>query len=233
LLAYRELDDALALTEIAITKLLDGRRGKNTRHKLGGLFRQSVFGRLAGYDDVNDAERLARDPAMRAIIGREGLERLAASSSQIGRVETEWLASDANLAALMDLPGAWIDQVHERKPPGGIVLDMDSSKSPTPGQQEGSAWNGHFGCTCYHSLFVFNQYGDLERSLLRAGHVHSAEDRRGARGHPLHGALAGQAGLAAADRPPPDAAGGTASQEADRDLRQLPLSAKGWSRLVG
>jgi hypothetical protein len=63
-----------------------------------------VFGRLAGYEDVNDAERLARDPTMRAIIGREGLERLAASSSQIGRFETEWLASDANLAALMDLP---------------------------------------------------------------------------------------------------------------------------------
>jgi Transposase DDE domain group 1 len=48
LLAYRELDGALELTDMAITKLLDGRRGKNTRHTLGGLFRQSVFGRLAG-----------------------------------------------------------------------------------------------------------------------------------------------------------------------------------------
>jgi hypothetical protein len=178
LLAYRELDDALGLTDIAITKLLDGRRGRNTRHKLGGLFRQSVFGRLAGYEDVNDAERLARDPTMRAIVGPEGLERLAASSSQIGRFETEWLASDANLEALMDLPGAWIDRVHERTPPDCIILDMDSSESPTHGQQEGSAWNGHFGCTCYHPLFVFNQYGDLERCLLRAGHVHSAEDWR-------------------------------------------------------
>jgi hypothetical protein len=52
---------------------------------------------------------------------------------------------------------------------------MDSSESLTHGQQEGSAWNGHFGCTCYHPLLVFNQFGDLERSLLRAGHVHSAE----------------------------------------------------------
>ena len=178
LLAYRELDDALGLTDIAISKLLDGRRGRNTRHKLGGLFRQSVFGRLAGYEDVNDAERLARDPAMRAIIGREGLERLAASSSQIGRFETEWLANEVNLAALMDLPGAWIDLVHGRTAPEGIILDMDSSESPTHGQQEGSAWNGHFGCTCYHPLFVFNQFGDLERSLLRAGHVHSAEGWR-------------------------------------------------------
>jgi hypothetical protein len=100
LLACRELDDAIGLTEIAITKLLDGQRGKNVHHQLGGLFRQSVFGRLAGYEDVNDAERLARDPAMGAIIGRERLERHAASSSQMGRFETEWLASDVNLATL-------------------------------------------------------------------------------------------------------------------------------------
>ena len=119
LLAYRELDDAFGLTEIAITKLLEGRRGKNARHKLGGLFRQSVFGRLAGYEDVNDAERLARDPAMRAIVGRGGLDRAAASSSQMGRLETEWLATNANLEALTDLSGAWIDRVHERKPARG------------------------------------------------------------------------------------------------------------------
>ena len=83
LLAYRELDDALGLTDIAITKLLEGRRGKDARHTMGG---QSVFGRLAGYEDVNDAERLARDPAMRAIVSREGLDRAAASSSQYPRV---------------------------------------------------------------------------------------------------------------------------------------------------
>jgi hypothetical protein len=50
---------------------------------------------------------------------------------------------------------------------------MDSSESPTYGAQEGSAYNGHFGCTCYHPLFVFNQLGDLERCALRSGNVHS------------------------------------------------------------
>jgi hypothetical protein len=178
LLAYGELDDAVGLLDMAAAALSDGRRGKNTQHRQAGLLRQSVFGRLAGYEDVNDAERLARDPAMRAIVGREGLERFAASSSQMGRFETEWLATEANLEALTDLSGAWIDRVHERKPPRDIVLDMDSSESPTHGQQEGSVWNGHFGCTCYHPLFMFNQYGDLERCLLRPGNVHSAEDWR-------------------------------------------------------
>src|ERR671918_1242658 len=178
LLAYRELDDALGLTAMGMSALAEGRRGRNIRHRLLGLLRQAIYGRLAGYEDVNDAERLARDPAMRAIVGREGIDRPAASTSQMGRFETEWLATEANLAALADLSGNWIDRVHERRPPDGIVLDMDSSESPTHGQQEGSAWNGHFGCTCYHPLFVFNQYGDLERCLLRAGHVHSAEGWR-------------------------------------------------------
>ena len=178
LLAYRELDDAFGLTATAVSTLAEGRRGKNIRHRLLGLFRQAVYGRLAGYEDVNDAERLARDPVMRAIVGREGTDRAAASTSQMGRLETEWLATEANLAALASLSGAWIDRVHRRRPPDGIILDMDSSESPTHGQQGGSAWNGHFGCTCYHPLFIFNQFGDLERCLLRPGNVHSAEDWR-------------------------------------------------------
>jgi Transposase DDE domain group 1 len=96
----------------------------------------------------------------------------------MGRFETEWLPTEANLRVLADLSGTWIDRVHARKAPEGIILDMDSSESPTHGEQEGSAWNGHFGCTCYHPLFVFNQFGDLERCRLRPGNVHSAEDWR-------------------------------------------------------
>jgi hypothetical protein len=177
-LAYRELDDALGLTELSEAALSECRRGKNTRHLLTGLLRQSVFGRLAGYEDVNDADRLAHDPAMRAVVDRGGLDRQAASTSQMGRFETEWLTDEANLAALADLSGAWIDRVYARKPQTTIVLDMDSSVSETHGAQEGSAYNGHFGCTCYHPLFVFNQFGDLERCTLRPGNVHSADGWR-------------------------------------------------------
>jgi Transposase DDE domain group 1 len=174
LLAYRELDDALALTASGGERLAEARTGKNRRHLLVGLLRQSVFGRLAGYEDVNDAERLCGDPAMRWVVGGGAPMGRAASASQMGRFETEWLARPENLAALADLPGQWIDAVHQRRPPKLIVLDMDSSESPTYGAQEGSAYNGHFGCTCYHPLFVFNQLGDLERCALRSGNVHSA-----------------------------------------------------------
>jgi Transposase DDE domain group 1 len=58
LLPYRELDDVLGLTAVASDVLADRRIGKNGRHALAGWFRQSIFGRLAGYEDVNDAERL-------------------------------------------------------------------------------------------------------------------------------------------------------------------------------
>ncbi len=62
---YRELDDAVGLTEIAGDALMDTRRGKHGRHILVRQFRQSVFGRLGGYDDVNDADQLSLDPVMR------------------------------------------------------------------------------------------------------------------------------------------------------------------------
>jgi len=116
LLAYRELDDALGLTGMIGDKLVDVRTGKNSQHAMTGLFRQSVFGRLGGYEDVNDADRLGRDPAMRWVVGGRALAKAAASTSQMGRFETEFLATDQHIAALADLSGRWIDRLHERRP---------------------------------------------------------------------------------------------------------------------
>jgi hypothetical protein len=84
LLAYRELDDTLGLTDSGGDTLADARTGKNGRHLLVGLSRQLVFGRLAGYEDVNDAERLCRDPAMRWLVGDRAVTGSAASASQMG-----------------------------------------------------------------------------------------------------------------------------------------------------
>ena len=69
LLVLRELDDAPRLSNPASVALRDTRSGKNTLHRLEGLFRQSVFGRLAGYEDVNDADCPALDPVMRQVVG--------------------------------------------------------------------------------------------------------------------------------------------------------------------
>ena len=69
----------------------------------------------------------------------------------------------------MDLSGRWIERANRQRKPARLVLDMDSSVSETYGRQQGSAYNGHFACLCYHPLFVFNQFGDLERVMLRRG----------------------------------------------------------------
>jgi hypothetical protein len=119
--------------------LSDTRTGHNRLHSLIGLLRQSIFGRLAGYEDVNDAKRLALDPVMRQIVGGRAVDQKAASASQMGRFETEVLTTPDNLAALSDMPGLWIDRLHEAVPPKWITLDMDSSVSPTHGDQEGAA----------------------------------------------------------------------------------------------
>jgi hypothetical protein len=175
LLLHRELDDVLGLTDMSAGLLRDPRTGKNGRHHFAGLLRQSIFSRLAGYEDVNDADRLCRDPVMRQLVGGRAVEHSAASASAMGRFETEMLTLPANLAALEDLSGRWIDAVHEQRPPKSVTLDMDSSESPVHGDQEGAAWNGHFQSKCLHPLFVFNQFGDLERCSLRPGNVHSAD----------------------------------------------------------
>jgi Transposase DDE domain group 1 len=98
---------------------------------------------------------------MRWVVGDRAVTGCAASTSQMGRLETKWLSRPENLAARPDLPGQWI-----------------VARGPTYGEQEGSAYNGHLGCTCYHPLFVFNQLGDVERCVLRPGNVHSADSWR-------------------------------------------------------
>jgi len=153
LLLHRELDDALGLTDTGAESLADPRTGKNGRHRFAGFLRQSVFSRLAGWEDVNDADRLRLDP----VIGGRAVKHGAASASTMGRFETGMLTRSENLEALADLSGRWIDMVHDRRPPKSITLDMDSCESPVHGDQEGAVWNGHFQSKCLHPLFVFNQ----------------------------------------------------------------------------
>ena len=177
LLAYRELDEALGLTEIGAELLTDSRLGTNKQHLLVPLLRQSIYSRLAGYEDVNDAERLAVDPAMRHVVGGRAAQadNEAASMSVVGRFETEILSQRCNLTALMNLSSQWIAKAHQHQPLRELILDMDSSVSETYGEQEGTAYNGHFKCLCYHPLFLFNQFGDLEYAMLRRGNKASAK----------------------------------------------------------
>jgi hypothetical protein len=140
LLAYRKLDDALGLASTAASGLHDTRTGQNTQHTLAALLRQPIYSRLAGYEDVNDAERLCLDPTLRTVVGGRAKDNTAASTSEMARFETEILSTKENLKHLMDLSGRWIDQAHQRRQLAKLILDMDSLVSETYGHQR-----AHFG----------------------------------------------------------------------------------------
>src|SRR5450631_4545811 len=155
LLLVRELDERLGLSKL-ISEHLSDSRGKNTQLPMADLLRQAVYSRLAGYEDVNDAERLSQDPTFR-LMGSERLwERGAALTSRLQSFETELLTQEKNLSGLAAINRELLAKVGTIDSPQRVVLDMDSTEIPVYGQQENSAYNGHFESTCYHPLLLFN-----------------------------------------------------------------------------
>src|ERR1035441_9216175 len=176
LIPVRELDARLGLGELITQHLSDSRRGKNTQLPLTDLFRQALYSRIAGYEDVNDAERLAHDPTFRLIGSEKIWERGAALTSRLQTFETEMLAEQENFAGLARINRELIGKAEAVDSPQRVVLDMDSTEIPVYGQQENSAYNGYLESTCYHPLLLFNREGDCLAAKLRSGNVHSADD---------------------------------------------------------
>ena len=174
LILVRELDERLGLGELIEQHLTDS-RGKNTQLPFADLLRQSLYSRLAGYEDVNDAERLSQDPTFRLIGSEKIWDRGAALTSRLQSFETEMLAEEENFAGLARLNRELIGKAEVLGSPYRAVLDMDSTEIAVYGEQENSAYNGHFESTCYHPLLLFNGDGDCLAAKLRPGNVHSAE----------------------------------------------------------
>ena len=176
LILVRELDERLGLATLIAEHLSDSRKGLNTQFSLADLLRQSVYSRLAGYEDLNDAVRVSADPTFRLIGSPKIWDRGAALTSTLHWFETELLTREENLVGLMAVNRELLAQAGMPTRAGRIVLDMDSSESPVHGAQEGSAYNGHFASVCYHPLFLFTEHGDCVAATLRPGNVHSADD---------------------------------------------------------
>ena len=176
LILIRELDERLGLGKLIDEHLTDSRQGTNKKFPLADLVRQSVYSRLAGYEDLNDAARVSADPTFRLIGSKKNWDRGGALTSRLQSFEAELLASEENLLGLMAVNRELVAQAQAQDESERVVLDMDSTESPVHGQQEGSAYNGHFESTCYHPLLLFNQHGDCLAAKLRAGNVSSAED---------------------------------------------------------
>lgn len=135
LLAYRELDEKLGLTAMASEFLAEQRSGRNVQHHLVPLLRQSVYSRLAGYPDTNDAGRLSRDQAMRLVVSKRASDRRAAARNTMGRFETGILATNDNQAGLATLNATWVTSAMSHTSTRRLILDLDSSESPVHGQQ--------------------------------------------------------------------------------------------------
>jgi hypothetical protein len=134
-----------------------------------GADRLAEFGRLAGYEGVNDAERPCRAPAMRWVVGARAITKAAAAASQMGRFETEWLTRPKNLAALTDLLVRWIDKgthaatAEERRARHGFKRE--------PGLRHTGRWHPQRPCRLHvlpPAVRVLNELGDLERCALRS-----------------------------------------------------------------
>jgi len=109
-LAYRDLDHALGFFNSLSASFIDKRIGRNIQHAMSTILCQSICSRLAGYEDVNDAERLSVDPVMRAITGKKDKDKQAASANTVGRFETEILTQQDNLINLSDINGKWVQK---------------------------------------------------------------------------------------------------------------------------
>jgi hypothetical protein len=175
LILVRELDERLGFGDLITQHLTGSRRGKNMQLPLADLLRQFVYSRIAGYEDVNDAERLSQDPTFRLIGSEKTWERGAALTSRLQSFETDLLTQEENLVGLAAISRELIGKAETIGSPRRIVLEMDSTEIPVYGQQEQSTYNGHFGSTCYHPLLLFNREGDCLAVKLRPGNVHSAD----------------------------------------------------------
>src|SRR5208283_28359 len=151
LILVRELDKRLGFGELIAQHLTDSRQGKNTQLPLADLLRQSVYSRIAGYADVNDAERLSQDPTFRLIGSEKIWDRGAALPSRLHWFETEVLSQAENLEGLGRINRELIAKAEAMDSPQRVVLDMDSTEIPVYGEQEQSAYNGHFESTCHQA----------------------------------------------------------------------------------
>ena len=170
-----ELDERLGFGELVEQHLSDS-RASNARLPFADLLRQSVYSRLAGYEDVNDAEQLSRDPTFRLIGSEKNWDRGAALPSRLQTFEMELLAEEENFAGLARVNRELIGNAEAIDSPRRTVLDMDSTEISVYGEQENSAYNGHFESMCYRPLLLFNRDGDCLAAKLRPGNVHGAED---------------------------------------------------------
>lgn len=182
LVLLAQLDRQWGLTERLAACLRDRRQPGKVRQPVGDLLRQRVYQIACGYEDCNDADRLAGDPMLKLVVGRcPESGRALASQPPLCRFENSVSAgelyrlSEALVEFFIRIRGGGSCQGKGR--PGRIVLDVDATDDPTHGQQQLTFFQGYYDEYCYLPLLVFAQADGGEQQIiaavLRPGKVHA------------------------------------------------------------
>lgn len=173
-LLLREVDLRYGLTEGIASCLRDPRDPQKVTHEMRILVAQRIFSIALGYEDANDATKLRRDPALKAMAGRlpDDGEDLA-SQPTLSRLENQVSAGD------IERLNRWLMEFYVAVHPKRqklIVVDVDSTDEPTHGHQQLSFFHGYFDQHMYHPLLVFDGLSGFPIAvMLRPGNVHSAD----------------------------------------------------------
>jgi hypothetical protein len=180
------LDGRLQLTDRLAGCLADHRDPDKILHPLRDLLRQRIFGLACGYEDANDAARLANDPLHKLAVGRDPVTGAAlASQPTLSRFENA--VSPRTLVRMGRTLATTVITHHQARLKGRaqrITIDLDPTDDPTHGQQELAFFNGHYDTWCYLPLVATLTFNDeaeqyLVAIVLRPG---NSPATRGARG---------------------------------------------------
>jgi hypothetical protein len=167
LLAIRELDHRLGWTARAAGLLLDPRQASKTEHPFIEMFRQRFFALIAGYPDCNDHDRLREDQLLQTICDRPAGDALA-SQPTLSRFENA--VSARHVAQLNRLLMDQFLQVHRKRRPKQLILDIDPTDDPCHGHQQLALFNGFYDQYMYLPVLVFERTsGMLLAVRLQAG----------------------------------------------------------------
>jgi len=168
LLLLRQVDERIGLTRAVAAVLEDARDPERITHPLRDLVAQRVYALCAGYEDLNDHDRLRQDLLLRTAVGR--VDELA-SSPTLCRLENR--ATRAQVVALNRvLVEQFIAQHHTA--PCELILDVDASDVPLHGDQEQTQFHGYYDHYCYLPLYVFCGQA-LLTCLLRPSRIDGAK----------------------------------------------------------
>src|ERR1700682_1162079 len=170
LVLLKALDDRLQLTDRLAACLPDRRDPDKVRHAVRDLLRQRLFGVACGYEDGNDAARLADDPLHKLAVGRDPVPGDAlASQPTLSRFENA--ASPRALYRMGRMLASTVIAQHRHRLKGRaqrITIDLDPTDDPTHGQQELAFFNGHYDTWCYLPLVATLTFNDEAEQYLVA-----------------------------------------------------------------